>query len=129
MFVDELSREQEASKLKASYETILVTSEGKVGLITLNRPNALNALNTLLISELNRALDAFEADPAVGCIVITGSEKAFAAGVDIKRCRPRPSLRLMAAISSPPSTGSDTAGSRSSRRSRVTRSAGAASSP
>ena len=84
MFVDELSREQEASKLKSSYETILVTSEGKVGLITLNRPNALNALNTLLISELNRALDAFEADPAVGCIVITGSEKAFAAGVDIK---------------------------------------------
>jgi enoyl-CoA hydratase len=84
MFVDELNREQEASRLKSSYKTILVTSKGKVGLITLNRPHALNALNTLLISELNRALDAFEADPAVGCIVITGSEKAFAAGVDIK---------------------------------------------
>jgi enoyl-CoA hydratase len=84
MFVDELSREQEASKPSPPYETLLVTTEGKVGLITLNRPHALNALNTLLIKELNRALDRFEADPAIGCIVITGSEKAFAAGVDIK---------------------------------------------
>ncbi|OFW72443.1 MAG: enoyl-CoA hydratase [Alphaproteobacteria bacterium RBG_16_64_48] len=63
---------------------MIVSTRGKVGLITLNRPHALNALNTELISELNRALDAFEADPSIGCIVITGSEKAFAAGVDIK---------------------------------------------
>jgi enoyl-CoA hydratase len=55
-----------------------------VGLLTLNRPQALNALNSALVGELNRALDAFEADPAVGCIVITGSEKAFAAGADVK---------------------------------------------
>jgi len=84
MFANELSREQETISRLPSYETILVTTKGKVGVITLNRPHALNALNTLLISELNRALDAFEADPSIGCIVITGSDKAFAAGVDIK---------------------------------------------
>src|ERR1700674_3734566 len=84
MFVDELSMKQEKSKATPAYETLLVTNKGKVGVITLNRPHALNALNALLISELNRALDRFEADPAIGCIVITGSEKAFAAGVDIK---------------------------------------------
>jgi enoyl-CoA hydratase len=75
---------EEAPKKNGAYETILVTSNGKVGLITLNRPHALNALNTQLISELNRALKVFEADPAIGCIVITGNDKAFAAGVDIK---------------------------------------------
>jgi enoyl-CoA hydratase len=84
MFVDELSMKQEKSKATPAYETLLVANKGKVGVITLNRPHALNALNALLISELNRALDRFEADPAIGCIVITGSEKAFAAGVDIK---------------------------------------------
>ena len=67
-----------------AYETILVETRGKVGLITLNRPQALNALNSQLLSELNQALDAFEADADVGCIVVTGSEKAFAAGADIK---------------------------------------------
>jgi enoyl-CoA hydratase len=67
-----------------AYETILVETRGKVGLVTLNRPQALNALNSTLVAELNRALDAFEADPDVGCVVITGSEKAFAAGADIK---------------------------------------------
>jgi enoyl-CoA hydratase len=76
--------EPEAPKKNGAYETIIVSTRGKVGLITLNRPHALNALNTELISELNRALDAFETDPSIGCIVITGSEKAFAAGVDIK---------------------------------------------
>ncbi|MGB6388082.1 MAG: enoyl-CoA hydratase [Methyloceanibacter sp.] len=83
MLANELSREQELPAAP-TYETIVATTKGKVGLITLNRPHALNALNTLLISELNRALDKFEADPQVGCIVITGDEKAFAAGVDIK---------------------------------------------
>ena len=84
MYVEQLSREQEDKRTPNAYETILVTRKGKVGLITLNRPHALNALNTLLISELNRALDAFEADTSIGAIVITGNEKAFAAGVDIK---------------------------------------------
>jgi len=83
MFANELTREQDI-KPANNYETIIVTAEGKVGLITLNRTHALNALNALLIKELNRALDGFEADPEIGCIVITGSEKAFAAGVDIK---------------------------------------------
>ena len=81
MLVEDLSRETTQA---SGYETLLVTTKGKVGLITLNRPQALNALNTLLISELNRALDKFESDPQIGCIVITGNEKAFAAGVDIK---------------------------------------------
>ena len=67
-----------------SYQNILVETRGKVGLVRLHRPQALNALNAALIAELSTAIDAFEADPAIGCLVITGSEKAFAAGADIK---------------------------------------------
>ncbi len=67
-----------------NYETIIVETRGKVGLIRLNRPQALNALNSALERELEAALDAFEADAAIGCMVITGSGKAFAAGADIK---------------------------------------------
>jgi len=67
-----------------SFSTLLVETRGKVGLITLNRPKALNALNSELLREMNEALDGFERDAAIGCIVITGSEKAFAAGADIK---------------------------------------------
>jgi enoyl-CoA hydratase len=67
-----------------STETISVETRGKVGLITLNRPKALNALNGQLVRELGAALLAFDADNAVGAIVITGSERAFAAGADIK---------------------------------------------
>ncbi|MFO1037427.1 MAG: enoyl-CoA hydratase [Geminicoccaceae bacterium] len=67
-----------------SYENILVERRGRVGLITLNRPKALNALNADLIDELEQALAAFGADPEVAAMVITGSEKAFAAGADIK---------------------------------------------
>ena len=67
-----------------TYENIIVETRGPVGLITLNRPDALNALNSALIQDLNHALDAYEADDAIGCIVLTGSEKAFAAGADIK---------------------------------------------
>jgi enoyl-CoA hydratase len=67
-----------------SYETILIEIRDKVGLVTLNRPHALNALNAQLISELNNALDELDADRAIGCIVLTGSGKAFAAGADIK---------------------------------------------
>ena len=66
-----------------TYENIIAETRGKVGLITLNRPKAMNALNDRLIDELGAALDGFEADEAIGCIVITGSEKAFAAGADI----------------------------------------------
>ena len=66
-----------------NYENIIAETRGKVGLITLNRPKALNALNDTLIDELGAALDSFEADANIGCIVITGSEKAFAAGADI----------------------------------------------
>jgi len=66
------------------YQNIIVETRGKTGVITLNRPKALNALNDALITELSQAVDAFEADEVVACIVITGSEKAFAAGADIK---------------------------------------------
>ncbi|HSI40830.1 MAG TPA: enoyl-CoA hydratase [Xanthobacteraceae bacterium] len=66
------------------FENILVETRGRVGLVTLNRPKALNALNGALIAELGAALDAYEADPAIGAIVLTGSDKAFAAGADIK---------------------------------------------
>ena len=65
------------------YENILVETRGRVGLITLNRPKALNALNDQLMNELGDALLAFEADESIGAMVITGSEKAFAAGADI----------------------------------------------
>ena len=66
-----------------AYEHILVETRGAVGLITLNRPAALNALCAALIEELDAALDAMEADDAIGAIVLTGSDKAFAAGADI----------------------------------------------
>ena len=67
-----------------SNEHILVRTEaGKVGVITLNRPKQLNALNNALMDELGAALKAFDADPAIGCTIITGNEKAFAAGADI----------------------------------------------
>ncbi|CAN5181299.1 enoyl-CoA hydratase [soil metagenome] len=72
-----------------AYETILVETKGKVGVVTLNRPQALNALNGQLIAEINTALDGFERDPGIGCIVLTGSEKAFAAGADIKEMQGR----------------------------------------
>lgn len=67
-----------------TYETILLETRDRVGLITLNRPQALNALNAQLVSEVNHALDTLEADAHIGCIVLTGSKKAFAAGADIK---------------------------------------------
>ena len=66
------------------YQSILVESLSAVGLITFNRPAAMNALNAELIAETGAALDKFEADSAIGCVVLTGSEKAFAAGADIK---------------------------------------------
>lgn len=70
-----------------AYETLLTETEGAVAMITLNRPDALNAFNNQLMNELTDALDGFEVDPEIGCIIITGSEKAFAAGADIKEMR------------------------------------------
>jgi enoyl-CoA hydratase len=67
-----------------TYETLIVETHGRVGLVRLNRPQALNALNSMLVAELNTVLDGFDRDSGIGCIVITGSEKAFAAGADIK---------------------------------------------
>ena len=66
------------------YQNILVERRGAVGIVTLNRPAALNALNAALISELGAALDEFEDDAGIGAIVLTGSDKAFAAGADVK---------------------------------------------
>ena len=67
-----------------AFETIVLDIHAKVGLITLNRPQALNALNAQMVGEINQALDQLEKDPGIGCVVLTGSAKAFAAGADIK---------------------------------------------
>ncbi len=67
-----------------SYETIIVETKGRVGIIRLNRPQALNALNKALIADLTQAIDAYDRDDAIGCMLLTGNEKAFAAGADIK---------------------------------------------
>ncbi len=72
-----------------AYENILAETRGKVGIITLNRPQALNALCAALVREVNEALDGFEADANIHAIVITGSQKAFAAGADIKEMQSR----------------------------------------
>jgi len=67
-----------------AYETIITETRGKVGLITLNRPKALNALNSQVLADLVAAVNGFGADPGIGAMVLTGSDKAFAAGADIK---------------------------------------------
>ena len=72
-----------------AYETITVETRGKVGLLTLNRPKALNALNTTVLKEVVTALQHFDNDPKIGAIVLTGSDKAFAAGADIKEMQPK----------------------------------------
>ena len=68
----------------STYQTILVDRDGRVGIITLNRPQALNALNSQMMTEVTTAAAEFDGDPGIGAIVITGSAKAFAAGADIK---------------------------------------------
>jgi enoyl-CoA hydratase len=73
----------------SDFETILLDRKGRVGLITLNRPKALNALNSQVLDEMIVALDDLESDPGIGAIVITGSERAFAAGADIKEMQPK----------------------------------------
>jgi len=70
--------------MSEQYANILVERRGAVGIVTLNRPQALNALNAALVAEIGRALDDLEGDDAIGAIVLTGNEKAFAAGADIK---------------------------------------------
>src|SRR5262245_22140109 len=67
-----------------SYQNIIVETKSRVGIIRFNRPNQLNALNAALVGEMIAAIDALEADTNIGCLLITGSEKAFAAGADIK---------------------------------------------
>lgn len=78
-----------------AYETLLVETRGPVGLITLNRPKALNALNGQVIAELNAALRAFDADDAVGAVVLTGSERAFAAGADINEFAGKTAVEML----------------------------------
>jgi len=76
------------------YEMILTETRGRVGLITFNRPQALNALNSKLMNEVTDALDAFDKDDGIGAMVITGSEKAFAAGADIKEMVDKSALEM-----------------------------------
>lgn len=77
------------------YETIIVETKGRVGWITLNRPDALNALNSQVMLDVVSAATAFDADPAIGAIVVTGSERAFAAGADIKEMETKTGLDMM----------------------------------
>jgi len=84
------------------YETILTSTEGPIGLITLNRPKALNALNTQLMNEIGAALAAFDADEAIRCIVITGAgERAFCAGADIREMGRRGPIDMLKEFRSP----------------------------
>jgi enoyl-CoA hydratase len=66
------------------HQNVIVETKGRVGIIRFNRPQVLNALNKALVAELNAAVDAFDANPDIGCILVTGNEKAFAAGADIR---------------------------------------------
>jgi 1,4-dihydroxy-2-naphthoyl-CoA synthase len=89
MFAQKFSRSISLTRrllttLKPSYDHIIAETRGKTGLITLNRPKALNALCTPLLADITHAAKAFDDDENIGAIVITGSEKAFAAGADIK---------------------------------------------
>jgi len=72
-----------------TYETLLIEIDGSVAIITLNRPDALNALNDKLVTELTDALNGFEKNTDIGCVVLTGAGRAFAAGADIKEMRPQ----------------------------------------
>ena len=122
-------REIKQGEFAMTTQNILVETKGRVGIIRFNRPQALNALNAALVAELNAALDAFESDDNIGCIVITGSDKAFAAGADIKEMVDRSYMEMMPRISPPIMIASRGPASRSSPRSRALRSAAAASSP
>ena len=84
-----LGRRRQGADVATTYETIQTEVRGRVGLITLHRPSALNAINRQMTAELLEAGEAFESDPAIGCLVLTGSDKAFAAGADIKEMQYR----------------------------------------
>ena len=73
-----------------TYQNIIVETQGRVGIIKLNRPQSLNALNRALIAELTQAIQAFDADDKIGCLLLTGNDKAFAAGADIKEMTDKP---------------------------------------
>lgn len=77
------------TETEQTYDTILVETKGRVGIITLNRPQALNALNSQVLADVLHAARAFDADDGIGAILLTGSEKAFAAGADIKEMADR----------------------------------------
>jgi enoyl-CoA hydratase len=79
-----------------TYEHIIVEQKGAVGVITLNRPKMLNALSFGVFREIAKAVDALEAEPKIGCIVVTGSDKAFAAGADIKEMQPKGFIDMFA---------------------------------
>src|SRR5258708_9985162 len=78
----------------ATFEYIIVESKGAVGVITLNRPKMLNALSFGVFREIAAAVDDLEADDKIGCILITGNEKAFAAGADIKEMQPKDFIEM-----------------------------------
>ena len=112
------------------YETVLVERRGAVGLITLNRPQALNALNAALIRDLNGAFDDLEFDEAIGAIVLAGNERAFAAGADIKEMAGKDLYAGLYRRLHHPRLGAGraNAASRSSPRCRASRSAAGARS-
>ena len=93
-------------------QNILLETKGQVGLIRLNRPQTLNALNAALISELGDAVKAYDTDANIGCMVITGSDKAFAAGADIKEMATSPTWKPSWVTSLPPGTASPMCASR-----------------
>src|SRR6202051_2571884 len=80
----------------STFEHIIVESKGAVGIITLNRPKMLNALSFSVFGEIAAAVDDLEADDAIGCILLTGGEKAFAAGADIKEMQPKTFIDMFA---------------------------------
>ena len=111
----------EGRAMSHTHQNIIVETKGRVGLIRLNRPNALNALNSAMMEEIATAVDAFETDPGIGCLVVTGSEKAFAAGADIKEMAGKSYMDAFMGNFTPPGTASPMPASRWLRRSRALR--------
>src|SRR4051812_4314079 len=84
-----IARENQRGTAMSTFEHIIVESKGAVGIVRLNRPKMLNALSFGVFSEIAAAVDDLEADDKIGCVLLTGSEKAFAAGADIKEMQPK----------------------------------------